>query len=101
MENLLWLLIIGAVFFFMHRMGLGCCGGHNHKDHSHGGDRKEEGETPAPKPVSASAPMVCCGGHDHGRKKQARAAGPERAEAPALQEAAGSRTEEGKKVEAG
>lgn len=30
MENIIWLLLLGGLFFFMHKMGFGCCGGHSH-----------------------------------------------------------------------
>ncbi len=33
MENLIWLVLIGSLFFFLMRKGGGCCGGHSHSDH--------------------------------------------------------------------
>ena len=43
MENILWFLLIGGLFFLMHKMGLGCCGGHSHaKGHEkHHEDEKD------------------------------------------------------------
>jgi hypothetical protein len=35
MENLIWLVALGALFYFMMRQG-GCCGGHSHKNHNDG-----------------------------------------------------------------
>lgn len=42
MENILWFLVIGGLFFLMHKMGLGCCGGHG--GHSHKKDHAEHHE---------------------------------------------------------
>lgn len=47
MENLIWLLVLGGLFFLMHKMGLGCCGGgHSHgKGHEgHHGETKDNGK---------------------------------------------------------
>jgi hypothetical protein len=42
----IWILLIGGMFL-MHRLGIGCCGGHSHgKGHGHGDAPKAE-----PKPT--------------------------------------------------
>ena len=38
----IWILLIGGMFL-MHRLGIGCCGGHTHgQDHGHGGAPERE-----------------------------------------------------------
>lgn len=40
-DNWIWIVLIIGVFWFMHRRGMGCCGGHGH---SHGKGSDEHGE---------------------------------------------------------
>ncbi len=42
----IWILLVGGMFL-MHRLGIGCCGGHRR---AHG-----EGRKPEPRPVDANA----------------------------------------------
>ncbi len=46
MENLVWIGLLVGGMFFLHRMGLGCCGGHGGKGHENhkGHDAPSEGE---------------------------------------------------------
>lgn len=44
----IWILLIGGMFL-MHRLGIGCCGGHRH-DQGHG-----PGETPKAEPAPTDA----------------------------------------------
>ncbi|MFQ5911759.1 MAG: hypothetical protein ACE5JS_01090 [Nitrospinota bacterium] len=103
MENLLWLLVIGAVFYFMHRRGMGCCGGHGHDDHSHGGDKQKGNQASVPASGSGHSPMGCCGGHKHGHQGHSHAGDKETADQPPLPEADAedSRPNERKKVKVG
>lgn len=45
MDNWIWIVLLVGVFWFMHRRGMGCCGGHGHR---HEQDPKEPGETDKP-----------------------------------------------------
>lgn len=47
MENLIWLVVIGALFFLMMRKGGGCCGGHSHGSHK---EHDEQEHSSASKP---------------------------------------------------
>ncbi|HUU50443.1 MAG TPA: hypothetical protein VMW81_05760 [Nitrospinota bacterium] len=49
MENIIWLLLLGGLFFLMHRMGFGCCGGHSHaKGHEEHPKRTNDEESIKP-----------------------------------------------------
>ena len=49
-NNWIWILLIGGMFL-MHRLGIGCCGGHSHSQgHGHGKEPKAE-----PKSMDAKA----------------------------------------------
>ena len=41
MDNWIWIVLIIGVFWFMHRRGMGCCGGHGHS-HGKGSDEHDE-----------------------------------------------------------
>ena len=46
----IWILLVGGMFL-MHRLGIGCCGGHRHgQGHRHADAAKEE-----PRPTDAKA----------------------------------------------
>ena len=41
MDNWIWIVLLVGLFWFMHRSGVGCCGGHGH-GHGKGSDEADE-----------------------------------------------------------
>ncbi len=73
LSNVLWILIIGGVFYWMMRRG-GCCGGHSHAGHDqaghdqagqqhthdhHGCETREKKQTSQAAPLKVTKDPVC------------------------------------------
>ena len=43
MDNWTWIVLLVGLFWFMHRSGVGCCGGHGHV-HGKGSDEHDEAD---------------------------------------------------------
>jgi hypothetical protein len=59
MNNILWIALIIGAFFLMHKMGLGCCGGHAHGGHHH----EKEGENEPGKDADGEKKVTHSGCH--------------------------------------
>lgn len=40
--SILWIAVIGGLFYYMMSKGGGCCGGHNHGDHGQDGHKEHD-----------------------------------------------------------
>lgn len=65
----LWIVLVGSVFL-MHRLGIGCCGGHSHSERSKAGDGpKAEPRNPEADATLAAQPETSAATHEPRRSR--------------------------------
>ncbi len=68
----IWIVLIG-VMFLMHRLGIGCCGGHSHgQRHGHGDAPKAEPDPPGAKATASEKPEASAAAIEAGRRPDAQ-----------------------------
>ena len=46
MDSWIWIVLLVGLFWFMHRSGMGCCGGHQHRRGESSDEHDEAKKTP-------------------------------------------------------
>lgn len=60
-DSWIWIVLIGGLFWFMHRSGMGCCGGHGgHRDHEDDHHRGDASDRPQDKERDKAATRGGC-----------------------------------------